>query len=96
MSQNDAAQMSAAEALSQEFNPVVFFDIAIDGENAGRIVMELFAHIVPRTAENFRALCTGKKGFGYRRSIFHRIIPDYMCQVRAHRHYVNSLMMCSI
>uniref|UniRef100_A0A672L3P1 Peptidyl-prolyl cis-trans isomerase n=1 Tax=Sinocyclocheilus grahami TaxID=75366 RepID=A0A672L3P1_SINGR len=68
------------EALSRESNPVVFFDITIDNKDAGRIVMELFTHIVPRTAENFRALCTGKMGFGYRRSIFHRIIPDFMCQ----------------
>ncbi|KAF4109509.1 hypothetical protein G5714_010582 [Onychostoma macrolepis] len=80
MSQTDAAQMSAAEALSRESNPVVFFNMAVDDEDAGRIVMELFAHIVPRTAENFRALCTGEKGFGYRRSVFHRIIPDFMCQ----------------
>ncbi|XP_058612430.1 E3 SUMO-protein ligase RanBP2-like isoform X2 [Onychostoma macrolepis] len=80
MPQADAAQMSAAEALSRESNPVVFFNIVIDNEDTGRIVMELFAHIVPRTAENFRALCTGEKGFGYRRSLFHRIIPDFMCQ----------------
>ncbi|KAK2896313.1 hypothetical protein Q8A67_010801 [Cirrhinus molitorella] len=78
--QADNVQMSAAEALSRESNPVVFFDITIDGEDAGRIVMELFAHIVPKTAENFRALCTGEKGFGYRQSVFHRIIPDLMCQ----------------
>ncbi|KAK2896315.1 hypothetical protein Q8A67_010803 [Cirrhinus molitorella] len=80
MLQADNVQMSAAEALSRESNPVVFFDITIDDEDAGRIVMELFAHIVPKTAENFRALCTGEKGFGYRQSVFHRIIPDLMCQ----------------
>uniref|UniRef100_A0A672RIC5 Peptidyl-prolyl cis-trans isomerase n=1 Tax=Sinocyclocheilus grahami TaxID=75366 RepID=A0A672RIC5_SINGR len=80
MCQTDAAQTSAAEALSRDSNPVVFFDITVDDERAGRVVMELFAHILPRTAENFRALCTGEMGFGYRQSIFHRIIPDFMCQ----------------
>ncbi|XP_052429330.1 E3 SUMO-protein ligase RanBP2 isoform X2 [Carassius gibelio] len=80
MSQTDAAQTSATEALSQESNPVVFFNISIDGEDAGRIIMELFAHIVPKTAENFRALCTREKGFGYHQSVFHRIIPGLMCQ----------------
>uniref|UniRef100_A0A673I2Z5 Peptidyl-prolyl cis-trans isomerase n=1 Tax=Sinocyclocheilus rhinocerous TaxID=307959 RepID=A0A673I2Z5_9TELE len=67
-------------ALSRGSNPVVFFDIAVDDEHAGRVVMELFAHILPRTAENFRALCTGEMGFSYRQSVFHRIIPDFVCQ----------------
>ncbi|VEL20039.1 unnamed protein product [Protopolystoma xenopodis] len=60
--------------------PRVFFDVACDGSPAGRIVMELFSDIVPKTAQNFRALCTGEQGFGYKGSIFHRIIPSFMCQ----------------
>ncbi len=45
-------------------NPRVFFDVTIGGRPAGRIVMELRADVVPRTAENFRALCTGERGVG--------------------------------
>lgn len=68
-------------------NPRVFFDMAIGGEEAGRIEMELFANICPKTAENFRALCTGEKGVGksgkalhFKGSFFHRVIPGFMCQ----------------
>jgi cyclophilin family peptidyl-prolyl cis-trans isomerase len=61
-------------------NPSVYFDITIGGEAAGRIVFELFADVVPKTAANFLALCTGSEGFGYAGSGFHRIITDFMCQ----------------
>ncbi|KAK3815183.1 MAG: cyclophilin-like domain-containing protein [Benniella sp.] len=61
-------------------NPKVFFDVSIGNAHAGRIVMELRKDVAPVTAENFRSLCTGEKGFGYAGSIFHRIIPQFMLQ----------------
>ncbi|KAJ8498848.1 hypothetical protein OPV22_009400 [Ensete ventricosum] len=68
-------------------NPRVFFDMAVGGAPVGRIVMELYADVTPKTAENFRALCTGDKGVGrsgkplhYKGSTFHRVIPGFMCQ----------------
>jgi cyclophilin family peptidyl-prolyl cis-trans isomerase len=60
--------------------PQVFFDINCDEKPLGRITFELFNDVVPKTAENFRALCTGEKGYGYKGSAFHRIMPNFMCQ----------------
>ncbi|KAK4745023.1 hypothetical protein SAY87_011335 [Trapa incisa] len=68
-------------------NPRVFFDMVVGDQPAGRIVMELFADTTPRTADNFRALCTGEKDTGrsgkllhYKGSIYHHVIPNFMRQ----------------
>uniref|UniRef100_A0A8C7C204 E3 SUMO-protein ligase RanBP2 n=1 Tax=Oncorhynchus kisutch TaxID=8019 RepID=A0A8C7C204_ONCKI len=73
-------QMSRVQEHSRDANPQVYLSISADDEPLGMVTIELFSHIVPKTAENFRALCTGQKGFGLRNSVFHRIVPDFMCQ----------------
>ncbi|KAJ7319744.1 hypothetical protein JRQ81_019255 [Phrynocephalus forsythii] len=80
LSELQRGHVSLAAELSKETNPVVYFEISADDQPLGHVTIELFSNIVPRTAENFRALCTGEKGFGFRNTIFHRIIPDFMCQ----------------
>lgn len=61
-------------------NSNVYFDITINDEPAGRIVFKLYDDVVPKTATNFRELATGKHGYGYAGSSFHRVIPEFMLQ----------------
>nr|KAJ3417948.1 hypothetical protein HK105_000561 [Polyrhizophydium stewartii] len=74
------AKLEESETAEKSGNPQVYFDITIGGKPAGRITMLLRADVVPKTAENFVALCTHSKGFGFCNSSFHRIIPEFMCQ----------------
>lgn len=83
-SEHDALVKAAATVSTDtahcDTNPRVFLDIAIGEIPCGRIIIELFKNYVPKTAENFRALCTGEKGYGYKGNKFHSIVPEFVCQ----------------
>ena len=79
---------NAGTADESHVNPRVFMDLQIGGRRAGRLVIELFADVVPRTCENFRALCTGERGLArksgkalhFKNTLFHRVIKGFMMQ----------------
>lgn len=87
MASTSPVDVSAVTDVAASPNPRVWFAVSINNAPAERIVFELFASVVPRTAENFRALCTGEKGMGsqgfplhYKGSKFHRVIKRFMLQ----------------
>ncbi|KAJ2599380.1 hypothetical protein GGF39_002256 [Coemansia sp. RSA 1721] len=80
VSGNKDVEMNDGTEPSGKDNPRVFLEFAVDGRPSGRVVLELREDVVPRTARNFRSLCTGEKGFGYKESRVHRIIPGFMIQ----------------
>jgi len=74
---NSSSRRRAQETLPL---PKVFLDLHADSDKLGRVIIELRSDVAPKTAENFLSLCKGSKGYGYRGSTFHRIIPNFMLQ----------------
>lgn len=78
LNKDDVTSKILTTTIKEKRNPQVYFDISVGKHELGRIIMMLRADIVPKTAENFRCLCTHEKGYGYQGSLFHRIIPDFV------------------
>uniref|UniRef100_A0A8C4WY11 Peptidyl-prolyl cis-trans isomerase n=1 Tax=Eptatretus burgeri TaxID=7764 RepID=A0A8C4WY11_EPTBU len=78
--QEEETQEGQPPAKRSRGNPQVYMDVKVGNKLAGRLRILLRADVVPMTAENFRCLCTHEKGFGYKGSSIHRIIPQFMCQ----------------
>jgi cyclophilin family peptidyl-prolyl cis-trans isomerase len=79
-SNKKTAKDKSIDMISYEKEKAVYMDISVNDKPVGRIVMEMFDKTVPKTCENFRCLATGEKGFGYKGTVFHRIIPGFMVQ----------------
>ena len=88
-------------AEDEKILPKVFLDITAQGkgekhgENLGRIVIELRSDVVPKTVHNFKCLCTGEKGFGYKGVPFHRVIPGFMVQGGDGKYLMNRTKLIS-
>jgi len=75
-----ALLLVGSKASDPKITDYVYLDVTMGGEPAGKVVIGLFGDVVPKTAENFKQLCTHEKGYGYKGSIFHRVIRNFMIQ----------------
>ena len=71
-------RMNRRPSVKLDGLPRVFFDVKADNTPIGRIVIELRVDVTPRTCENFRLLCSGEKGYGFRGCLFHRVLPNFV------------------